>query len=234
LKGAFTSDDAKELIRRRARVLTKLQTLSNGTTTTIDGAGITDKPRAHIAQGDPKAGLKRALAASPGASGKRAMEGSLPPGTKARRDLNETREGPPDRNEDLHGHYHFRFVACKGDYWQTLSLCAQAERDHAREVRGNSRPANEDGPNRTKRLLVDYAGVAYWEVATYENMHPEAVKRTRREGGLDPEYGQEVRVDPRLARILEMKAQHMSERTIADEMGISKTRVRQLLGSDVA
>lgn len=157
------------------------------------------------------------------------MEGSLPPGTKALRDLGERVDGPPSRNDDLHGHYLWRFKAAKGDYWGSLSLCAQAERDYAREVKGNVRPANEDGPNRTKRWLTEYAGTAYWECATWEGVHPEVIKRARREGGLDPEYGVEAEQDPRTLKMLELKKNGMSQRAIAEVVGISKSEVNRIL-----
>lgn len=227
MRGQFSEDDVRDLIRRKRSILVKLQTLSYGTTTSVDTSGIAERQHERIGKNDPKAPLKRALAASPGVSGRRAMETKLPPGVKALRDLSETVDGPPSRNDDLHGHYLWRFNEAKG-YWAVLNLCAQAEIEYQREVKGNTRQFDM-GTARESRIVENYAGKPYWEVATWEDMHPEAVKRLRREAGLDPEYGVEAETDPRTLRVLELKKLGMSQRAIAMEIGVSQTRVSQLI-----
>lgn len=221
----LTETDIRLLYARRQRILARLSSLSNGTTTVApDGSGHTVRPRA-----DMSTAKGRALAASPGAKPDRHAESRLPPGTRANADLGEEApERPPSRDVDLHGHYLYRFKEAKGDFWQTEKLCAMAERDYQREVRG-SRNVNEHGLRKDQRILDEYAGLPPWEVATWEGCHPLSVVRLRREAGLNPEDGLEVELDERTQRILDLKRQKMTQREIARIVGVGVATVNRTL-----
>jgi hypothetical protein len=228
----LTETDIRLLHARRQRILARLASLSNGTTTAApDGSGITVRPRA-----DMSTGKGRALATSPGASPKHGGESRLPPGTHGNADMDGPHiDRPPSRNDDLHGHYLWRFKAAAAKdsrsaierHLATEKICAQAEADYWREVRG-PRNVNESGPFKDRRILEEYAGLPNWEVATWEGIHPRAVAKLRRENGYDDE-GLEVELDERTRRILALKMGGASQRTIAAEVGISQQRVCQVL-----
>jgi hypothetical protein len=237
LRGSIGEQDIRLLYARRKSIIAKLATVSNGTTTTIDGAGInasrsdaglTTAQRKSL-RADMQSGKGRALAASSGANRKPAMESSLPPGTHRSADVTVRRDGPPSLNEDPYGHFLHRFKAAKGDFWLTERLCAQAEAVWRREVFGNRTPFNEDGPAKDKRILSDYEGLPPHEVAYWEDCSPRHVERLRIGALLNPEDGLEAEVDERTARIVELKRSGHSQRSIASIVGLSHQRVSQVL-----
>lgn len=189
----------------------------------MDGSGITERPRA-----SHQTGKDRALAASPGARPQHLGESNPPPGTHGRRDVSELC-GVPSRDEDLYGHYRHRFEEAVRDFWQTERLCAMAERDWWREVKGNRTPFNEDGPARDKRILRDYEGVPSWTVATFEDCHPRHVEKLRREALLDSETGRKVQMDERTRRIVELKREGKTQRSIATIIGVNASTVCRVL-----
>lgn len=227
MRGNIGTQDVKFLRARRQYILNRLATVSNGTTTQApDGSGLTIKSRA-----DMSTAMGRALAASPGASGKPTGESALPPGTHGKQDMTVREDKPPHRDEDLYGHYLYRFTASRNDYWQTERLCSMAERDYYREIHGNRSPWNEDGPARDRRILADYEGWLARDVAYHEDCGEESVRRLRRSALLDPETGQEMELDRRTERIVKLSRDGMSQTNIAQTVGVNQSTVSRVLGA---
>lgn len=232
------------LFARRQSVLSRLSVVSCGTTSAIpDGSGtLPVRGEPGYSEPDLTTGKGRALAASPGARPPRGGESRLPPGVSDRTDMTVRRDGPPSRHFDLYGHYMWKFQKAKGDFWLTERVCAQAEVDVGREVRSNGhhgQGSNEDGRIRDARILEFHAGLKAWEVATFEDCDPQYVRRLRISEGLSPDDGLERVPEPtaapseedRTARIVALAAKGVSQRSIADEVGLSRARVRQILGA---
>lgn len=155
-----------------------------------------------------------------------------PPDVDVHADVTETQDGPPLKDRSLYEHYVWRFRDAKGDYWRTEKLCAQAEHDYAMVARGNRTPHNEDGPMAERRILRDYAGVAPWEVATWEGCDPQYVRKLRRLNELDPQTGlPDVNLSDRDREIVRAVRSGEGQRSIAARLGLSQPRIAQVVAA---
>lgn len=110
-----------------------------------------------------------------------------------------------------------------------LELAWRATFDHEIATGKRTISRHEMHSSAVDELLRDYLGVPALQAACMLGQSERWVRDQRGRNGRDAEYGHERNDDPLTARIMRLRAAGASERTIAAEVGLSKTAVHHRL-----
>lgn len=164
----------------------------------------------------------------------RTGQSQIPAGVRQGATVEKLREAP-NKQFSLWAHYSHRMqVAAKSeDAGLLIKLAACATRDYEIHT-GKRKPSqHSDHDDAVSELLRDYQGVSSLEAAWMLNQSEKWVRRQRVLNGRDADYGNELRADETTLRVLRLSAAGASERTIAAELGLSKSAVHRRLESSM-
>lgn len=154
----------------------------------------------------------------------------IPAGVRQGATIERLKEAP-NKQFSLWAHYSHRMqiAAQSEDASMLIKLAACATRDY--EIHTGTRKISQhsDHDAAVDELLRDYQGVSSLEAAWMLNQGEKWVRRQRVLNGRDADNGVAFKADALTTRIVSMKAAGMSERFIADEVGLSKTAVHHRL-----
>lgn len=203
----FTATDLKIMLARKRSIMLKLERLSEGGTTSL-------APK--IVNGNREA---------------------MPPGRISLKD------GPPSAHDGLLAYHQWWFARIEADIKAARDQpskirqlvrfdlqCSKALRDYWLHTAQYKRPIADTDAENVARMLSEYNGVPAAEVAVWEMCSARWVRDSRRNNGVDPETGEDV-IDGRKLKVREMAAAGLPQRTIAERVGVSRARVRQLLAA---
>lgn len=157
------------------------------------------------------------------------------------------KDGPPAKTFSLFAHYTWKFDRAAEDAnrakrannrggWNKAvlridGLCSQALRDLMLYTGEYKRPSADTDAGNVERLLSENKGVEAHEVAVWEMCSVGWVRKSRRMAGVDPDTGEERERDERTLRIVQLREAGMSQRAIAEEVGVGVATVNRALAA---
>jgi hypothetical protein len=210
-------------------VLLKLAVLSEVASTAIRA---TDEARPTSPRVSREQKQPRPLVAS-----KTARESAPPKGVNQDAII-DGKERAPSKHLSLHAHYLWRMQRAQrdGDTPGLLMLAAMAMRDYIDLVEPRNARHDATEGQAVRRLLSEWEGCPSSDVATWMAVPGQSrksaqawVRKQRILNGRDPEDGTPSEQDETLSRVVVMKKAGVAEKIIANEMGKSKTQIRNLL-----
>jgi len=145
----------------------------------------------------------------------------------------------PPRECSLYEHFRWRMDRAhkRRDVSDLLMLAGEARREHAGFIGNAEHDETED--QAVRRLLTEYEGEHCEYVAgrmsvgaSHRGHHSMVrwVRRNRLENERDPTTGLPCEQDGLQAKVIALRKRGLKVRPIAEELGISKSRVSRLLG----
>ncbi len=141
-------------------------------------------------------------------------------------------ERAPSKELSLHAHYLWlmRRAIIAEDHGRLLVLAAYACRDYAVRVEGAGAERHEYHAAAVRELVKQWEGEPALEAAVWLGQSVLWVRRQRIAAGVEPELGGEADVAAGLrGQVCALKRNGATTRAIAAEVGVSQTRVCQLL-----
>jgi len=152
------------------------------------------------------------------------------------------KDGPPSKHRSLYEHYAWKFDQAAQDFKRATtmeekvrvmvrmdSLCSMALRDYLLYTGEYKVPSAATDAENVARVLREYRGVPAQEVAVWEMCSVKWVRNSRLRNGLNPEDGEERQMDERTQEIVRLRESGKSLREVAQQVGLGKSRVQQIL-----